>query len=598
MGLLDFLTGEEDNQNKNNQAGQTPGQATGGNQAQGNPNALGGGNPNTQQGYPAQSPQPFQANSATPHLPASNANANTNSMGNSSPLAASTAGNGNFGGGNQTFGGGAGSGSGTQSVNNNSSMSGNMGSDINYPLSNNPQQSTTSSDPGDVDPLGSIQPYGGQPANLSNNDTKGLQEDKTQVSSIQPTAESGQPGASSQRPEADSGQPTASSQQPTASNQQPTENISTPLGELNLPKLDINRLTGQSETNSTNSTPSQKPVQDNKTTRLQEDKTQVSSEQPTAESGQPTASSQQQKANNSRQQLASDDVQIGVQNNSNKQTTKTKPSTNSPQPSAIGNQPTQDDKTTKLQEGENLVTGSQLPVPSKQTADSEQPKADSGKPQIHPKNIFKKIALFGLDGNNVDTSLGNTVNRIARILFGSKIEVILDTSKGLGEHALQAANNSSNKIKVVDLKPMLSSEFSKGNSQVSESKNFTIVYSNYSERLKHLLKEPMMFIFFESGGIYNYATLLSAISISKMYQGQHKPVILFGNSWNQKVSEMQSLMGLNQKDLETVEIVSNPDEMINKMNELSSSMASNLTSDIQKVVDRRVEGDEKDLIVY
>ncbi len=217
-------------------------------------------------------------------------------------------------------------------------------------------------------------------------------------------------------------------------------------------------------------------------------------------------------------------------------------------------------------------------------------------PKTNKKDYFRKIALVGLSGPKFDPNHGLAVKDLVKKLYKSHMEVILDSKEGLGEFAIQAVNEVNKSATGIYLQPFMSSDFN-SNKVLKNNPGSSVIYSNYLERLRHIIKEGRLFIVFNSGGLHNLSALTTIWSISKMYYGQHKPVLLFGDSWEGMLKPMTDLLGVSQKDVDMLKIVKSSDEAIAEIMKIKDSFRASNDVVVEKVVDRRVEGDERDFIV-
>lgn len=215
------------------------------------------------------------------------------------------------------------------------------------------------------------------------------------------------------------------------------------------------------------------------------------------------------------------------------------------------------------------------------------------------KKIFRKVALLGLSGKSIDQSIGEKIKTMTRDLLRNNIDVLIDSRSGYGEHVLQASLAAGRKVTGVYLKPYLSNDFAQSSLQLTENESFSVLYSNFLERLRHFAKDARLFVVFENGGLHNLSSLLLLWSLSKMYLGQHKPIILVGESWAENLNVLKNTFGISDHDMSALTIVPSPSDVLGEIDKLNQKFSSKRDLvNVEKVVDRRVEGDEKDFIVY
>jgi 23S rRNA pseudoU1915 N3-methylase RlmH len=231
----------------------------------------------------------------------------------------------------------------------------------------------------------------------------------------------------------------------------------------------------------------------------------------------------------------------------------------------------------------------------------EEPKINKVENKEKPKstrNVFKKIAILGLDGPNTNSLDLEGITQMSKNLLSQKVELILGTDKGHSSKLVSNIQNPKSRISTVSLHPVLTVNGSEKVQTESQTNNFAVIYSNYIEWLRHLMKEARMFILFDGAGLQNHSVLVNLINISQMYGEGGKPIILVGESWKMKVDSLMKAGLFKAEDVENVHILNNTDELQAKLDELNSKYASNSEPQYARVVDRRVEGDEKEFVVY
>ena len=211
--------------------------------------------------------------------------------------------------------------------------------------------------------------------------------------------------------------------------------------------------------------------------------------------------------------------------------------------------------------------------------------------------FFKKIAFLGLDGNQFDTTLSNTIRTLSKQLFKQKVEIILDTISGLATQVVQSNSDMKNKVTHISLKPLLSDNQSTVKSQGGITT--TVVYSNLLEWIRHIVKDSRMFVVVDGGGLDNMALLILLLTISSKYEGQDKPIILLGSGWYTKVDKISELVGRGELNKDNLYFAQNEMEVMDILNNLSNDYNNNNNMlQVPRVVDRRVEGDEMDFIIF
>jgi hypothetical protein len=208
------------------------------------------------------------------------------------------------------------------------------------------------------------------------------------------------------------------------------------------------------------------------------------------------------------------------------------------------------------------------------------------------KKIFKRIGMIGLNISGID----DQIERIANDLNMYNSELLIDTRDNSGEIVINALGENTSRITGVYLKPMLSASEDLTNENVIKSNIFSIVYSSYLEKLRHFVKESRLFIFFDDGSADTLSTLLTVWQISSMYKGNNKPILLYGLGWESKINAIKQLA--TDIDTTLIHIITDPAEVLNKIEELNTEYSNANLSMVERLIDRRVQGDEKDYVVY
>jgi uncharacterized protein (TIGR00730 family) len=88
-----------------------------------------------------------------------------------------------------------------------------------------------------------------------------------------------------------------------------------------------------------------------------------------------------------------------------------------------------------------------------------------------------------------------------------------------------------------------------------------IVTANYLERTLKLLEMGHMYIFF-NGGTGTISEFGMAWGLARLYFGHHKPLILFGDFWQNIVDSFRENMRLRPEELEVFKIVNSPEKAL------------------------------------
>jgi predicted Rossmann-fold nucleotide-binding protein len=211
--------------------------------------------------------------------------------------------------------------------------------------------------------------------------------------------------------------------------------------------------------------------------------------------------------------------------------------------------------------------------------------------------IFDKVALMGLSVDSIEPQMDNDVYITVRDLVKHGVKVVFDSKQALGKSVIKALTETQGKGMGVYLQPFMSEKFKNTDNSIEPSNVVSFIYSNFLERLEFMIKESRAFVFFDIDNIFNLTQFVNLLNIAHLYHEQNKPLILFGQGWNQKLTQLQQSFDINEAVTEQVTVVTNTQELISKLQEIDSKKGRDMDVSIEKVVDRRIAGDEKDFVI-
>lgn len=104
-----------------------------------------------------------------------------------------------------------------------------------------------------------------------------------------------------------------------------------------------------------------------------------------------------------------------------------------------------------------------------------------------------------------------------------------------------------------------------------------IVTTNYVDRMFKLMEYGDIFVIFKggSGTISEFGT---AWALAKLYYGNHKPFILYGDFWAEVIDIFRKNLNIDRKELSVFEIVSRPEEVLKAINKFKEKLKKTLES--------------------
>lgn len=211
-------------------------------------------------------------------------------------------------------------------------------------------------------------------------------------------------------------------------------------------------------------------------------------------------------------------------------------------------------------------------------------------------NVLNKIAFISLNTQGVNSSLSKKVKSLAVMLKNLDVETLIDSNKGYGMDVISGMSGTKNKVSAIYLKPFYS-KYSDETTLEVPLENFTkINFSNVLDRIKYLYKEATVFIVPETSGLNNLAQVLVLLNSQAMYFGSHKPVILFGTAWKDRINSLKNSFGLSQQELDSMYYASTPEEAISIINKLDAEYSNKKITN-NNSIDMRDEQSEKEGIL-
>jgi hypothetical protein len=121
-------------------------------------------------------------------------------------------------------------------------------------------------------------------------------------------------------------------------------------------------------------------------------------------------------------------------------------------------------------------------------------------------------------------------------------------------------------------------------------------YSNLNEKNNFFIKESRYFIIFDDSHHSTLTMLALLLELVVIYRSKAKPIFLYGEGWKTKIDNILNTLSLGESVKDYLHLVTSFDELKDKIEALEESMQNEINT-IPKIIDRRVFGDEKDLVI-
>lgn len=243
---------------------------------------------------------------------------------------------------------------------------------------------------------------------------------------------------------------------------------------------------------------------------------------------------------------------------------------------------------------ENNTTVSDQKIEEVKEEPNEIPAVESA--PINSDYEFKKIKNVAFLGLNSKTfkNVSSEVRNLANTLASKNFHIYIDSNKGYGEDIISVLESSSNKAKLTSVyfKPFYSSYTDEAEKKNNITDLTTVIYSDLIERTKYFIRESEAFIFPETSGLVNSGLLNLLLSIQYLYSGQHKPVILLGNKWAEKIEQMKAVNGFSDDEVKSIKIVATADEAFKLLSSEDDVLSKDSILKSRKFFDYREDFDE------
>ena len=101
-----------------------------------------------------------------------------------------------------------------------------------------------------------------------------------------------------------------------------------------------------------------------------------------------------------------------------------------------------------------------------------------------------------------------------------------------------------------------------------------VITQNYLERTLTLLSTGHMYVFF-NGGTGTISEFGMAWGLARLYFGHHKPLILYGDFWNNIIEAFKENMRLRPEELDVYKIVNSPEKVLAAIKGFEEKFGSN-----------------------
>ncbi len=179
--------------------------------------------------------------------------------------------------------------------------------------------------------------------------------------------------------------------------------------------------------------------------------------------------------------------------------------------------------------------------------------------------MIRSVAIFGFSQAKPKDKLYKEVFLVAKILAKEGYVIVNGGGPGVMRAASEGAKAGGGKTIGIYFSPVGMTNF-----EGRDPKNpldEEILVSNYVERTIKLLEYGDCYIIF-NGGTGTISEFGMAWGLARLYFGHHKPLVLYGEFWEEIIETFRKNMLLREEELRVYRIVKTPQEALIAIREL------------------------------
>lgn len=209
-------------------------------------------------------------------------------------------------------------------------------------------------------------------------------------------------------------------------------------------------------------------------------------------------------------------------------------------------------------------------------------KPDTHVEQTDPNDerIIKNVTFFGDSAIPEGDPIYNAVYEAAKLLAKNEFRIVNGGGPGLMKAATDGAESVNGHTIAIYWQPKLASFF--------EGKNLANVadesetQSNYVNRTFGLIEKGDAYVICK-GGTGTVSEFGLVWCLAKLYFGVHKPIILYGDFWQELIEAFQKTMYIDEKELAVLYYATTPEELLETIQDherrLDKSKLKNVVGD-------------------
>lgn len=202
----------------------------------------------------------------------------------------------------------------------------------------------------------------------------------------------------------------------------------------------------------------------------------------------------------------------------------------------------------------------------------ELPKKDGIDTTESPKTerLINNITFFGDSAIPEGDPIYNDAFETAKLLAQNGYLIANGGGPGIMKAATSGAESVNGETTAIYWEPKLASHF-EGKNLLNETDESS-AYSNYMMRTLGLIEKGDVYVVFK-GGTGTISELGMVWCLAKLYYGCHKPVILFGDFWDELIESVQKTMYIDEVEMSVLHKASSPEEVLNLVKSFEQKFA-------------------------
>jgi uncharacterized protein (TIGR00730 family) len=177
-------------------------------------------------------------------------------------------------------------------------------------------------------------------------------------------------------------------------------------------------------------------------------------------------------------------------------------------------------------------------------------------------SLIRAVTIFGSAVRRGDEHDFKAAYVTAQLLAKSGQKVVSGGGPGIMLAALQGAQSVGGKTAAVYLEPNYATTIASREKAISADEEYT--EKNYVDRTKKLMELGDAYVFF-NGGTGTISEFTMCWTVARLYFGRHKPLILFGDFWNEIIEAFTRNMLIRDEELRVLKVVTRPESVLSSL---------------------------------